>query len=50
MLEELVYVSEEPNAYNTKPSEDILLRLPEKYLIETNFVSFIEAASFFSNN
>ena len=49
-LEEPVYVSEEPKEYNAKPSEDIFLRLPEKYLIETNFVSFIEAASFFSNN
>ena len=49
-LEEPVYVIEEPNEYNAKPSEDIFLRLPEKFLIETNFVSFIEVASFFRNN
>ena len=43
-------MSDEPEEYNAKPSEDIFLRLPEKYLIETGFVDFIEVASFFSNN
>ena len=49
MLEEPVCVSEEPKEYNAEPSEDIFLRLPDKYLIEANFVNFNEVASFFSN-
>ena len=49
-LEEPVYVSEEPEEYNVKPREDILFRFPGKYLIEANFGSFIEVASFISNN
>ena len=50
MLEEPVYINEEPKQYNVNQNEYFYLRLPQKYYIEAMCGSPIEVASLVNND